>query len=113
HNPHRPDSVFRSAPLTDGDRECLYLLFAALERRAALLTAVNIGAPVIQSGAGHNPLHPVCITIDGSTYYKSYRFPVLVESYLDRLLRARGIFYRTMEVENAPVIGAAIAGLIG
>ena len=79
--------------------------------RAALMTAVNIAATVIKSGAGADPQRPVCINIDGSTYYKLHGMEAKVQAYLKELLAPRGLHYRCIHVDDAPVIGAAIAGL--
>ena len=73
--------------------------------------ATYVKAPIIKSGTGRNPLHPVCVTIDGSTFYKTNNLKSMVEANLRTILGRRGIFFETIQVEEAPVIGAAVAGL--
>lgn len=81
--------------------------------RTAKLTAINISAAVLKSGAGADPTRPVCVNIDGSTYYKSVGFKDMVETYLEQILGGRGISYELMRVDEAPLIGAAVGGLSG
>jgi len=112
-NPFNVVAPFSSSQITTGDREVLYYLILSLVDRAAKLTAVNIAAAVIKADAGRSPLHPVCINVDGSTYHKLYGLRVQCEAYLSELLNSRGFYFETIEVDNAPVIGTAIAGLVG
>ena len=103
--------VLESEAFTDADRAVMKTVFSAVVDRAALLTAVNILAGVVKSGAGQDEAHPVCINIDGSTYYKTYQLADKVQAYLKTLLAERGLHIRCIQVDDAPVIGAAIAGL--
>ncbi|HEY5654055.1 MAG TPA: hypothetical protein VIR63_06795 [Pontiella sp.] len=96
---------------SDADREIIKTVFVSVVERAALLTAVNIMACVVKSNAGASPLHPLCINIDGSTYYKTYRMNELVQAHLGRMLKARGLHARCIKIEEAPMVGAAIAAL--
>ena len=100
------DDVF-----SDADRDVMREVFTAVVRRAALFTAVNLAAAVVKSGAGTDPNSPVCINIDGSTYYKTYQLEASVQAHLEALLDARGLYCRCIQVDDAPVVGAAIAGL--
>ena len=112
-NPYCEDALFVSDKIKAIDREKLYYIVLALTKRAAKLTAINIATAVIKSGAGHSPLHPVCINVDGSTFHKLYGFRSRVERFLNDILTPLDIFYEIIEVENAPIIGSAIAGLVG
>lgn len=96
---------------TDADRETMKTVFSSVVGRAALFTAVNIAASVVKSGAGTDPDRPVCVNIDGSTYYKTNGLADKVQEHLGALLEARGLHIRCIHVEDAPVAGAAIAGL--
>jgi hexokinase len=84
--------------------------------RAATLAAVELAAFVIQSGEGIQEDEPVAICIDGSTYYKTQAidFPKAVKRELDEILvRRRNVHYEIVpQVEDAPMIGAAIAAMI-
>jgi hexokinase len=96
---------------TAEDHEIMRRIFTCIVRRAALLTAVNIAAAVIKSGEGTDPERPVCVNIDGSTYYLTVGMEGLVQDYLKELLGARGLYIRCVQVDDAPVAGAAIAAL--
>lgn len=109
-NPFR-DGPFRHAGFTATDLEVMLLLCAEVVRRAAVLIAINISTPVIKTGSGRSPLHPVCITVDGSTFYKTTNLKSMVEENLRRILGRRGIHFEVLKVEEAPLIGAAVAGL--
>ncbi len=102
---------FDAQTLCAGDRDAMLRLYIALVERAALLTAVNISAAVLKSGCGSDPQRPVCVNVDGSTFYKTYRFPELVHRHLRELLGGRGLHYDLVHVDEAPVVGAAVAGL--
>jgi hexokinase len=98
--------------LTEKDRETMKTLFRVIVKRASLLAAVNIAAAVVKSGAGKEVDHPVCVNIDGSTYYKTFGMAEEVQKVLGGLLKKRGLHARSICVEDAPVAGAAIAGLL-
>jgi hexokinase len=109
----RDTGVLGSDAFTDADRAFMRTVFGAVVDRAALLTAVNISAAVIKCGAGSSEEAPVCINIDGSTYYKTFGMPEKVQGHLRHILGARGLHIRCVHVDDAPVVGAAIAGLTG
>lgn len=107
----RDTGMLGSEAFTNIDHEIMKTVFKAVVDRAALLTAVNILAAVVKCGEGQDPDRPVCVTIDGSTYYKTYQLADKVQSYLGTMLRERGLHVRCIQVEDAPIVGAAIAGL--
>lgn len=84
--------------------------------RAAALTAIHLAAFVIKSSEGFDAQSPVAINPDGSTYYKTraIRFADTVRRELDEMLpRRRNIHYAiTPQVDDAPMVGAAIAALL-
>lgn len=112
-NPFLRGTAFDAVPLTDEDRRAVISLGTPILLRAARFAAVNIAAAILRSGAGHDPLHPVCATVDGSTYYRtrSAQFKSRIEQHLRELLHPRGVHYDVIAVEDAPMIGAAVAGL--
>ncbi len=107
----RDTGVLGTEAFTDADREIMKTVFGAVVDRAALLTAVNILAAVVKGGAGQDTEQPVCVNIDGSTYYKTFGLADQVQMHLKRMLDARGLHIRCVQVDDAPVVGAAIAGL--
>ncbi len=89
-----------------------YYLADALIERAAKLTAANLSSAAIKCGKGHNPCRPVCIVAEGTTFYHLKSLRQKVEYYLKQyLVDQQNIYYEIVNVENATLIGAAIAGL--
>ena len=95
------------------DREVLYFLIARLMERAAKFVAVTLGSVVTKSGKGRSRCAPVCITADGSTFYKFKSYQDTIKYYLKKfLVDGKNRYYDFVQVENAPLVGAAIAGLM-
>lgn len=112
-NPYNAVALFNTPSIETADREIIYYIIFELIERAAKMTAINIAAAAIRADRGHSLLHPMCINVDGSTFHKLHGFRSKCEAYLADILNKRGIYFETIEVENAPVIGTAIAGLLG
>ena len=90
----------------------LYYLIDRLIDRAAKLSAINISSVVLKSGKGKNPCLPVCITAEGSVYYGLHSLRKRVECYVRQyLIETRERYVDFISVDNATLIGAAIAGL--
>ena len=106
------DSVFADAD----DAAMARRLGLPVFERAATLTAIHLAAFVIKSGEGDDPSAPVAISADGSTYYKTRAIPFAqtVKRELDEMLvRRRNIHYAIApQVEDAPMVGAAIAAML-
>ncbi len=108
-----PSSGGRLARFFDaGDRLAAYLLVDRLVERAAKLSAINLSSVILKSGGGKDPMLPVCITAEGSTFYGlptlRERIDFYLRGYLAGEKRRR---YEFVRIENATLIGAAIAGL--
>lgn len=112
-DPSVSDNALSALDLTDDDRRTIQAIGEAVYTRAAILSAVNVAAGVIRSGGGKDPLAPVCVNIDGSTYYRTRtaEFKSRTEEVVRALLEPRGISYRAVNIPDSPVIGAAVAGL--
>ena len=106
------DSIFADAD----DAKIARRLGKPVFERAAVLTAVHLAAFCIKSGEGADPSMPIAINADGSTYYKTrtINFDATVRRELDELLvKRRNIHYEiTPQVEDAPLVGAAIAAML-
>lgn len=106
------DSIFADAD----DAKMARRLGVPVFERAAVLTAVQLAAFVIKSGEGAEAAAPVAINADGSTYYKTRAIPfdATVRKELDEMLvRRRNIHYAiTPQVDDAPMVGAAIAAML-
>jgi hexokinase len=100
------------APIcSGGDAAALRVLLGALLDRAALFCAVNLTAAIERAGAGRDPQHPVCITVDGSVFRYSASFRSGLDRRLSALCRRRGITYKYFIPENSSMLGTAAAGL--
>jgi len=84
--------------------------------RAAALTAAHLAAFVIKTGEGCEASSPVAIHPDGSTYYKTKAIPfaeTVRRELTDLLVTRRNIHFEiTPPLEDAPMVGAAIAALM-
>jgi len=97
---------------SDEDAATLYFLLDVLVERAAKLTAINLSSVAIKTGKGQNPCRPVCIVAEGTTFYHLKSLKEKVQYYLKQYLEEqKGIYCEIVSVENATLIGAAIAGL--
>ncbi len=109
--PNPLDKVFTD----EADRAMARRLATPVFERAAILTAVHLAAFILKTGGGTDPSAPVCVCIDGSTYYKTrvVSFPEIVQKELDAMLAKRNIaFALTVCPDDAPMIGAAVAALL-
>ena len=98
---------------TRTDRHTLYAIIDIIIERAAKLVAINLTVAVEKSGKGQDPLFPVLITADGSTFYKSKLFRGKLDKYLVRHMNEeRGLYCEFVKAENANLVGSAIAGLM-
>ncbi|MBK5200274.1 MAG: hexokinase [Spirochaetaceae bacterium] len=96
----------------NNDSENLWHILKSIIERAAKMTAINLTAAVIKTDFGKNPLHPVCINADGTTFYKTEYLEKYTNYYLEQLLvKKYNRYYETVCIDNSPTIGAAIAAL--
>lgn len=100
------------AGMPEDDVVTLYCLVDALVERAAKLTAINLSSVSLKSGRGLNPSRPICIVAEGSTFYRLKSLRSKVEYYLKQfLVEKKHVYYEIVTVDDATLIGAAIAGL--
>jgi hexokinase len=94
------------------DAKAVYRVCDSLVERAAAMIAMNLGAVVLKSGAGQDPRYPACIAVDGTTFWQLRTFRLRVEAHMRRLLIGdRERAWEITAVEDAPLLGAAIAAL--
>lgn len=112
-SPLGSDNPIAAACTTDGDRAAAYRLIDTLVERAGKLAAINMSAAVLRTGAGTDPSIPAAICVDGTTFYRTRRLRFYTRYYLKRHLEdERGRFIRVIHRDNAPLVGAAVAGLL-
>jgi len=113
HNPSNPDSPLAAVKehASPEDAARLWFLIDSLLERSAKLTAANLASSVLKGPCGNGPLKPVCLSIDGTTFYRYYRYQHRVESWLRPFLNSQNKYYEIVQVADAPLIGAAVAAL--
>ncbi|MBN1838139.1 MAG: hexokinase [Spirochaetales bacterium] len=100
------------AGASETDRELACFLVDRLIERAAKLATIVLSGCLLKSGAGHSPCAPVCVVVEGSMFYGLKALRPRIEFYLKGYLEDRQDRYcEIVKVENASLIGAAIAGL--
>jgi len=96
------------------EQDCIavwYFLDALIER-AAKLVAILLSSVLLKTDKGKNPCTPVCITAEGTTFYELKSLKAKIDYYLKSYLEEKhNRFFEIVSVENATLIGAAIAGL--
>ncbi len=114
HTPYDLSKALAGCCATTDDAVVTYSLLDGVIERAAKLTAVNLAATAMKSGEGIDPRHPICINADGTTYAKTHNLKNYTEWYLHEFLRKEiGRYYEFVTIEHSPILGAAIAGLLG
>ncbi|HBE03091.1 MAG: hypothetical protein A2096_15875 [Spirochaetes bacterium GWF1_41_5] len=112
--PFEQNRKLASEDFTDHDRSTFYIIAGQIIERAAFLTAANISAAVLKTGAGTDPDLPVCIAAEGTTFFSLKNLRFLTEYYCRKYLT--GHYQRFIEIirpENSTLIGTALAGLEG
>ena len=98
---------------TEEDCDMLYQLLDAVVERSARCSAAILTSCAIQTGAGKNAAHPICILCNGTTFYKTWMVNNRVHAYLDEILTNKlGIYWEIVSAENDITLGTAISGLI-
>lgn len=91
---------------SEEDGQVIRAIFGAVVTRAAHLSAVNLAVAAIRNGVS-----PVCINLDGSTFFKTFGLREQAEAELKKLLEQASVDYFCVHLDDAPVVGAAIAAL--
>ncbi|MDR1908520.1 MAG: hexokinase [Spirochaetaceae bacterium] len=96
-----------------GERDALATfcyLSSIITKRGALLTSAVAAATVEHLGAGRDPLVPVRIAVEGTTYLRYRGMREAFEASLHIMLNREGPRYYTVApVEQASLLGAAVA----
>lgn len=98
---------------TPADIDTALELIRPIYIRAAHFAAINMSAAVIHAARATGKKGCVCINVDGSTFHKTKAIPfrATVEAHMKRLLAPHGLTYRIIHVDDAPMLGAAVAAL--
>jgi hexokinase len=94
------------------DRAAVWYVLDGLIERAARVVATMLSAVVMETGKGRDPCEPVCITAEGTTLYELKSLKDRIQGYMRSFLQDKHNRYvEFVHVEDATLIGAAIAGL--
>jgi hexokinase len=98
----------------EADRAAAWYLLDGLFERAAKFVAINLSTVIMKSSGGADPCRPVLVTAEGTMFNKSKSFRRKLDYYIkDYLEDTLGLYCEFIEVENATLLGTAIAGLTG
>lgn len=106
------DCLLASLADNDSDRELLYEIIDAIFERSARMVSVNLAAILDFTGTGKDPNKPVCISAEGTNFYKSVLFRPKLDRYVREFLNQQlGVYCEFVKVEDATIIGTARAAL--
>ena len=106
----RPDLI----PCTEAEAATIRALLLPLYERAALFAAINIAATGICSAQARGRTEGViCVNADGSTFWKTTAIPFAerVQQHLATLLAPYHYTCHIVRIDEAPLLGAALAAL--
>ena len=107
------DNPIASLLADKGDRATLYELIDASFARAARMVCVNLAAILVATDTGRDPARPVCVSAEGTTFYKSVLFrPKLDACMTDYVAGKLGRHIEFVKAEDATLVGSAVAGLM-
>ena len=111
-SPYLKEGKLGSLDMTESDNIALYMILKTIIIRASKLTALNLTCAVLKGVKKSSPEHPVVINADGTTFYRLPYLESYTRYYLDRFLeKDKGVFYKIVNIESSPIIGAAISAL--
>ena len=111
-----PEGSSRIAQLalrgTLADRALLWALIDDSFERAARMTAVVFAAIAAKMRSGRNPEYPLCMSAEGTTFFKAPLFRPKLNAWLNKWVRDQlGYTINIIKAENATLIGSAVAAL--
>lgn len=110
-DPARAGKLHDMAPAGE-DAQQMYLLVDALIERAAMLAVMVLTAIMHDTDAGRDPLKPVCIAIEGTTFMKNETFRQKILAHLIHYTqRTRGYHCRVVSTDEANLVGSAVAAM--
>ncbi len=107
------DNYIASLAANEDDRQTVYELIDASFERAARMVCVNFAGILAHIGKGRDKSKPVCISAEGTTFNKSVLFRPKLDKYVAEFINGKlGLYCEFIKVENATLIGSAVAGLL-
>ena len=105
---HVSDATLCKLITEKADTDALHTLLAHIIRRAANLTALQIYA---LSRKCSQPGDKLCVTVEGTTFYKLPRMKEQTQEFLDIYMAKAGLKYDILTVDDAVMKGSAAIGL--
>lgn len=94
------------------DRTALHMLLDVLFQRAAILTICNLAAILEKTQVGKSAEHPVCISAEGSTFYKCKPLHEKIMKYSKEYLNDElGLHLQFVHANESTLLGSALAAL--
>ncbi len=107
------DNYIAALAADTADRAAIYDIVDCSFERAAKMVCVNLAAVIKQMDCGKSKAHPVCISAEGTTFYKSVLFRPKLDKYVDEFIVGElGSFCEFVKSEDSTVVGSAVAGLL-
>ena len=115
-------SIYLDAPARAGrlhdlapegeDARVVYQLVDALLERASTCAVMNLTAIMHATQTGLDPLKPVCVAIEGTTFMKNVNFNRKIHGHLIHYTqRVRGHHCRVVSTDEANLVGSAVAAM--
>lgn len=97
----------------DADREVIYDVIDCSFERAAREVCVNFSGILECTDTGADSARPVCISAEGTTFYKSVLFRPKLDKYIAEFTVGKlGRHVAFVKAEDATLVGSAVAGLM-
>lgn len=107
------DNTLANCIVNEKDRIILYYIIDAFFERAARLVTINLASIMLKIDKGKNPCQPICISAEGTTFYKSRLLRKKINYYIKSFVENElGIYCDFLRTENTTIIGTALAGLL-
>jgi len=110
--PARAGKLHDLAPEGSQDAQAVYQLVDALVERAAMMAVMVLTSIMKWTDSGRDPIKPVCVAIEGTTFQKNEIFRQKIRAHLIQYTeRVRGYHCRVMNTEEANLVGSAVAAM--
>ena len=105
--------VIRSLADSDEELARMFALADAVVERAALLVTANLTAIMKATETGSDPLRPVCIAVEGTTYMKNIYWRQRIYAHLIQdVQRQNHLYARMVSMTDANLVGSAVAAAL-
>ena len=95
------------------DRAAMLALIDASFERAAKMVCVNLAAILVATDTGRDPERPVCVSAEGTTFYKSVLFRPKLDAHVSAFVNGKlGRYLEFVKAEDATLVGSAVAALL-